>query len=162
MKKLFRKILIVLSLLCFGNAFAQQVVYSLQAGNGQHLGQMVFNYKSTGYEARMNGEKLSFEVNSNTAITTMGKLVIVTQVDGSYYHNHVGYSYVRPVTTSFGDSGFAKMFYAGLTPNGRLYREELWLNGRLFSQSETVIDHNDQIVWSVGTDADGTLRITRM
>jgi hypothetical protein len=162
MKKLFGQIAFVLSLLCFSNAFAQQVVYSLKDGKGKPLGQMVFNYKSTGYEATMNGEKLAVEVSGNTAVATMGKLIITMSVDGGYYHNRVGFWRTMPVTTSFGDKGIAKMFYAGMTPNGRLYREELWLNGRLFNRSETVIDHNDQIVWSVANDSEGTLRLARM
>ena len=162
MKKLFGQIALVLSLLCFGNAFAQQVAYSLKDGNGQPLGQMIFNYKSTGYEATMNGEKVAVEVTGNTAVATMGKLIITMSVDGSYYHNRVGFWRNTPVITSFGDKGVAKMFYAGMTPNGRLYREELWLNGRLFNRSEAVIDHNDQIVWSVATDSEGTLQLARM
>lgn len=162
MKRLFGQIALVLSLLCFGNAFAQQVTYSLKDGNGQLLGQMVFNYKPNGYEATMNGEKIAVEVSSSTAIAKMGKLVITTSIDGSYYHNRVGQWRTTPVTTSFGDSGYARMFYAGMVPNGRLYREELWLNGRLFSRSETVIDHNDQIVWSVATDSQGTRRLARL
>lgn len=162
MKKLFGQIALALSLLCFGNAFAQQVAYSLKDAMGQPLGQMIFNYKSTGYEATMNGEKLAVEVTGNTAVATMGKLIITMPIDGSYYHNRVGFWRTTPVTTSFGDKGVAKMFYAGMTPNGRLYREELWLNGRMYYQSETVVDHNDQIVWSVATDSEGTLQLARM
>lgn len=162
MKKLFGQVALVLSLLCFGNAFAEQVVYSLKDGNNQPLGQMVFNYKLGGYEATMKGERLAMEVSGVTATVTMGKLVITMPIDGSYYHNRVGQWRTTPVTTSFGDRGIAKMFYAGMVPNGRLYREELWLNGRLFNRSETVIDHNDQIIWSVATDSQGTLRLSRL
>lgn len=162
MKKLFGQIALVLSLLCFGNAFAQQVVYSLKDGNGQQLGRMIFNYKSNGYEVTMNGGKAALEINDNKATITMGKLILTMRIDGNYYHNRVNEWRITPVITSFGDRGFAKMFYAGMTPNGRLYREELWLNDQLFNRSETVVDHNDQIVWSVGTDSEGTLRLTRM
>jgi hypothetical protein len=161
-RKLFGQIALVLFLLCFGTAFAQQVVYSLKDGSGQPLGRMVFHYKPNGYEATMNGEKLSVEVSGNTATATIGKLIITMPVDGSYYHNRVGLWRTTPVTTTFGDRGVAKMFYAGMVPNGRLYREELWMNGRLFYRSETVVDHNDQIVWSVATDAQGTLWLTRI
>ncbi len=164
MKKLFGQIatVLALSVLCLNNAFAQPVVYSLKDGNGQHLGQMVFNYKPTGYEATMNGEKVAVEVYGNTAVATMGKLIITMSIDGTYYHNHVGFWRTRPVTTSFGDKGIAKMLYTGLTPLGREYREELWLNGRFFNRSETLIDHNDQIIWSVVTDSEGTLHLARL
>lgn len=179
MKKLFGQIALVLSLLCFGNTFAQQVVYQVSIPPekidlaattpfnvnkmcDRIVGQMIFHYKSNGYEATMNGEKLAVEVTGNTAVATMGKLIITMSVNGTYYHNRVGFWRTTPVTTSFGDKGIAKMFYAGMTPNGRLYREELWLNGRLFNRSETVIDHNDQIVWSVATDSEGTLRLARL
>lgn len=160
MKKLIH-IALVLSLLCFGTAFAQQVMYSLKDGSGQQLGQMAFNYKSNGYEATMNGEKLALEVRGNTATATMGKLIITMALDGSYYHNRVGYQRTTTVATSFGDTGYAKMVYVGMVPNGRLYREELWLNGQQFNRSETVIDHNDQIVWSVVSDSQGMLRLVR-
>lgn len=162
MTKIFVKIAIVLSLLCFGNAFAQQVVYSLRDGSGQYLGKMVVNYKPNGYEATMNSEKVAVEVTGNIAIATMGKLIITMQIDGNYYHDRVGQWRLSRVTTSFGDKGVARMFYAGLTPRGRLYYEEVWLNGYFFNKSETVINHNDQIVWSIMTDSEGTLRIDRM
>jgi hypothetical protein len=164
MKRLFVQITFVLSLLYFGNAFAQQVVYSLKDGSGQYLGQMIINYKSNGYEAMAVGSnrKVIVEDIGNTTIVTMGKLIITMQIDGSYYHNRIGQWRLTQVTTSFGDKGVVRMFYTGLTPRGRLYYEELWLNGRPFNRSETVIDHNDQIVWSIATDSEGTLRIDRM
>ena len=163
MKKIFANIALALTVFCFGNAFAQQVTYSLKDGNRQPLGQMTINYTPSGYEATMKGEKLAVEVTGTKAVATMGKLVITIPVDSDgWYHKRVGQLRARPVSTSFGDSGSARMFYVGLTPEGRLYREELWLNGKLFNRSETVIDHNDQIVWSVMSDSQGTLRLTRL
>ena len=163
MKTLFGKIALTLFMFCFGNAFAQQVLYSLKDGNEQPIGQMSINYKPSGYEATMSGKKLAVEVTGNTAVATMGKLVITIPVDGDgYYHKRVGQLRARPVTTSFGGSGSARMLYVGLTPEGRFYREEFWLNGKLFNWSNTVVDHNDQIVWSVMSDSQGTLRLTRL
>lgn len=162
MNKLFGQIAIIFSLLCSGNAFAQQVDYFLKDGKGKSLGQMVFNYNPNGYEATMNGQRLAMELTKNTAIATMGKLIITVSIDGIYWHKRVGEWRSTAVTTSFGDKGIAKMFYVGMTPKGRHYREELWLNDHLFNRSETVIDHNDQIVWSVATNQEGTLRLTRL
>ncbi len=162
MKKLLGQIAFVLSLLCFGNAFAQQVMYSLQDGNGQPLGQMNINYKPNGYEATMNGEKISLETTHNTATVTMGKLVITMPINNTFYHKEVDKWVVRPVTTSFGDKGVHKMLYFGLAIYGRHYREELWLNGRLFMSSSTVIDHNDQIIWSFVKDSHGALSLRRL
>jgi hypothetical protein len=161
MNKLLAKIAIVLSLLCFGNSFAQVVAYSLKDGDNRPLGQMTINYKQNGYEATMSDQKLALETTGSTTTVTMGKLIITMSVDGSYYHNRVGFWRTTPVTTSFGDKGSARMYYAGMRPGGRLYLEELWLNGKIFSRSETLIDHNDQIVWSVATDSVGTLRLDR-
>ena len=160
--KLFTKIAITLLLFYTGSTFAEQVSYLMSDESNRPLGRIAINYKSNGYEATMNGERLAVEVTGNTAIATMGKLIITMPIDGTYWHNRVGAWRTVPVTTSFGDKGVAKMFYGGMTANGRLYREELWLNGRLFNRSETVVDHNDQIVWSVATDSEGTLRLTRM
>jgi len=177
--KLFKQLLVTFLMLCFGNAFAQQVIYQVSIPpekidlaaitplnfskmSERVIGQMVFNYKPNGYEATMNGNMATFEITNNLAVITMQKLVIMMPFDGDYWHNRVGQWRTVPITTSFGDKGVAKMFYAGLTPRGRLYREEMWLNGRIFIHGDTVIDHNDQIVWSICTDSEGTLRLTRM
>lgn len=161
MKKLFAQIAIVVSFLCFSNAFAQQVEYTIDE-NGQYLGQLVINYKPTGYEVGEGKDKLSVEFTNGQATVTIGKLNFTMPIDGNYYHNRVGQWRTTPVITSFGDVGVTKMFYAGLTPYGRLYREELWLNGQIFNRSETVIDHNDQIVWSVATSSKRSLRLARI
>ena len=154
---------IVLSIFFLGNALGQQVAYSLQDGYGRHLGHVTFIYKPTGYEGMMNGEKFSLEVTSGTAVARLGNLVITTTpFEGNYYQTRVGVWRVTPVTTSFGDTGIAKMFYAGMTTSGRLYHEEMWLNGHLSSRSAMVIDHNDQIVWLVTNDQEGMLYLTRM
>ena len=55
MNKFFSKITFVILMICFGNAFAQQVAYSLKDGDGRNLGQMVFAYNQYGYDAEMNG-----------------------------------------------------------------------------------------------------------
>lgn len=162
MKQLFAKIALALSLLCFGNAFAEPVTYLVSDGNGRPLVFAVINYKSNGFEATIEGQKLSVEVSANKVVMTMGKIIMTASIDsGGYYHNRVGAWRRTDVTTSTGDKGFARMFYAGMTPSGRLYREELWLNGSRLNRSETVIDHNDQIVWSVMTDAEGTMQLTK-
>ena len=164
MRKFFTKIAFVLLMMsCFGSAVAQQVVYRLSDGSDQQLGQIVFNYTSAGgYKATMNGEHFTVEITGKNVTATLGKLVITMLIDGPYWHSHVGMWRNTPVTTSFGDKGIARMFYSGMTTRGRLYHEELWLNGQLFNRSETIIDYNNQIVWSVTNDQEGILQLTRM
>lgn len=179
--KFFAKILSALaSISILSGAYAQSVVYRMStpvekidlasttplnsnSPTEVDLGRMVFNYHQKGYVATMSGETLSLEVADNIATVKMGKLTItIREVGVDYWHKMVNVWIDRPVTTSFGDKGVAKMLYAGMRPEGRLYHEELWLNGRRFNQSATVVDHKDQIVWSRATDHKGTLLLSRL
>ena len=176
MKFIFKIVSLLWVLMC-GVAFAQPVVYRLSVPSfsmqnlesrtplqlfQKDLGQMVINYRPGGYDAVMDGERLSFSTTAGVATITRGKLVLTISMRDSFWHNRVGMWRESPVTSSYGDRGIHRMFYAGMVPYGRLYREELWLNGRLFVRSETVIDHMDRIVWSVANDAQGELRLERM
>lgn len=118
--------------------------------------QVVINYTPSGYVARMGDQTTALRVARNVATVTMGKLVLTMLVDGTYYHKYVGFTRTTPVSTTFGDRGIAQMKYLGMEPGGRRYEEVLFLNGRLHTQSETLIDHNDQIIWSRATDREGT------
>lgn len=159
----FANLFFVVCMLCFGGAYAEEFNYSVQDGNGQHLGQMIIDYKSDGYDAIMNNGVVSVRTSAKNTIMTMGKLIMTIDSGGDdYWRIPFGKWRISKLSTSFGDTGVEKMFYAGLLPSGRLYRVEIWLNGKLFSYGEVIIDSYDHVVWSISTDADGTLIISRM
>lgn len=179
--KLFAKILALLALISiFGSASAQAVEYNvtsptrkvnlsnlstltIQETDEVRVGTLVATYNKRGYVAELNGQPMSLEVVGDVATVKMGELAITIHgaIDG-YWHTKVDIWVDRPVTTSFGDRGIARMYYSGMVPGGgRKYWEELWLNGRLFAKSITVIDRDDRIIWSRQTDQEGTLFFSR-
>ena len=159
-----RKIIFLLSL-CVGNVFGQQVLYSVENGKRQNLGQMVVNYKQNGSYDVISGNKMSStEITGNTIRSVIGNMVITTNFDftGPYWHTDVGVWKVRSATTSLGGKGIAKVLYMGKTIIGRSYLEELWLDGHCYLKSEVVLDEKDQFVWlNMTSEKNGTLRIAR-
>lgn len=161
MKHLSKIVFVVLAFFSF-TCSAEQVKY-LMTGQGlsQHV---VIDYKDGGsYEVRMNGGSgsMSFDKSGSVTMTTIGNLIIKMFVEGPYFHNRLGQWRSVPVITSYGGTGFANMLFVGITPMGRMYREEFWLNGDLFDQSETIIDSNDRIIWSTSNGPGGILTLIR-
>lgn len=179
--KFFAKILTLLAFISiFGSASAQVVEYNvtsparevnlsnlstltIQETDEVRVGTLVATYNKRGYVAEMNGQPMSLEVVDDVAAVKMGKLVItIHDVADGYWHTKADTWVDRPVTTSSGDRGIARMYYSGTVPaGGRQYWEELWLNGQLLTKSLTVIDRNDHIIWSRQTDHEGTLMFVR-
>ncbi len=133
----------------------------MRDGNGNLLGQMLIDYKPSGYEATMNGEKITMVVDDSKTIVTMGNLVITMPVSGNYYHKSINTWRKVPVTTSFGDVGVASMLYAGFISGGHLYYEEIFLNARIFKRTETMVDNFGRIIWSTAYDRSGVTHLTR-
>ncbi len=157
------KILAIFVMVCSMNsAFAQLISYTMKDRNGNDLGFMQIIYHQNGYEAKINGTKASFLRFGDKSIASFDGLQITIWDGGNYWHNRTGITRRSSVTTSSGEVGFHEMLYVGMTKRGRLYQEDLWLEGKLFSRSQTVIDQNDHLVWSTVDDQMGHARIDRL
>lgn len=132
------------------------------------LGEMVVTYSQNGYVTERGGQISETKIEptgDGGAIMKMsvGSLTILTIIGRTtWYHDQVGVWQTGLVTTTSNEVvGEAKMYYVGPTESGRLYREILRINNRVVSESETLVDHNDHIIWSEGSTLQGRVRMER-
>lgn len=178
MSKFLIQVAAILSLLCVGSAFAQQVAYrvtSIESINisptvpfningytEKEVGEMIINYRPDGYDAIIDGMKLTLNFTHSQATIKMNDFVLVFPIDGPYYLKDVGARRKSTIATSFGDKGYVEMTHLGFIKGGRKYVEKTWLNGELISDTSTVIDSNNQIVWSVSTTSEEVITLKRI
>lgn len=96
----------------------------------------LFSVLFTAYTSKAVGQEMSKPV----AIERAGLSMTVYTDNGEYFHNRHGMWRISRVVTSSGKEGIAKVFYAGVTFEGCLYREEIWIDGKLVYANTELFD----------------------